>query len=89
MTSDNGERFKQRGSKSVLDKARKWFEEHFEQLQELGKDGSILQGVIFGPLCDLLNSFGNTTEDQVKRTITQVASSMQYSRDFLENSVWE
>lgn len=73
MTSDNGERFKQRGSKSVLDKARKWFEEHFEQLQELGKDGSILQGVIFGPLCDLLNSFGNTTEDQVKRTITQVA----------------
>lgn len=73
MASDNGERFKQRGSKSVLDKARKWFEEHFEQLQELGKDGSILQGVIFGPLCGLLNSFGNTTEDQVKRTITQVA----------------
>ena len=50
MAGDNGERFKQRGGKSVLDKAGKWFEEHFEQLQELGKDGSILQGVIFGPL---------------------------------------
>ena len=39
MAGDNGERFKQRGGKSVLDKAGKWFEEHFEQLQELGKDG--------------------------------------------------
>ena len=57
MGSDNGERFKQRGSKAVLDKTGKWFE---EQLQEVGKDGSTLQGVIFGPLCGLLNSFGNT-----------------------------
>lgn len=39
MARDNGERFKQRGSKAVLDKAGKWFEEHFEQLQEVGKDG--------------------------------------------------
>ena len=42
MGSD-GERFKQRGSKTVLDKAGKWFEEHFKQPQELGKDGSIPQ----------------------------------------------
>lgn len=62
MASDNDERFKQRGNKSVLDKAGKWFEEHFEQLQELEKNKSILQGVIFEPLCGLLNSFGNTSK---------------------------
>ena len=63
---------KQRADKQLLDKAKAWFDEHFEQLEELGKNKT-LQGVIFGPLNGLLNSFGNTTEDQVKRTITQVA----------------
>ena len=66
------DRFKQRSSKQLLDKAKAWFDEHFEQLEELGKNKT-LQGVIFGPLNELLNSFGSTTEDQVKRTITQVA----------------
>ncbi len=64
--------FKQRAEKQLLDKAKAWFDEHFEQLEELGKNKT-LQGVIFGPLNGLLSSFGSTTEDQVKRTITQVA----------------
>ena len=72
MRKNSEERFKQRGNESSQDKAKKWFEEHFEQLQELGKNKT-LQGVIFGPFDSLLNSFGNTTEEQVKRTITQVA----------------
>ena len=60
MAGDSGERFKQRGSKPVLDKAGKWSEEHFRRLEKTER--SILQGVIFGPLRGLLNSFGNTSE---------------------------
>lgn len=74
-TSTKGQfsaRFKQRADNQLLDKAKAWFDEHFEQLEELGKNKT-LQGAIFGPLNELMSSFGNTTEDQVKRTITQVA----------------
>ena len=66
------ERFNQRTSERRLEKAKRWFEEHYAKLEELGKNRT-LQGVIFGPLIGLLDSFGDTTEGQVRRTITQVA----------------
>lgn len=72
MDTQFKKRFKQRALQEHLEKAERWFEEHYARLEELGKNRT-LRGVIFGPLNRLLDSFGDTTEGQVKRTITQVA----------------
>lgn len=53
-------------------KARKWFQDNVERLRPFGTN-AYLRRYLFEPFNDLLDSFGNTTEEQVKRTITQVA----------------
>lgn len=67
-----GERFKGRFDEKIRERAERWLGENSERLRELA-DNRTLQGVVFEPFEKLLNAFGSTTEEQVKRTITQVA----------------
>ena len=49
-----------------------WFEKNYERIETLFTNPQ-LRAFIFEPFENLIRSFGNTTEEQVKRTITQVA----------------
>ncbi len=64
--------FRRRSSQAALDAAREWFEDNVERLNQLAGNEH-LRRYIFEPFNELLDSFGETTEGQVKATITQVA----------------
>jgi len=49
-----------------------WFERNYKRIEALFTNPQ-LRAFIFEPFENLIRSFGNTTEEQVKRTITQVA----------------
>lgn len=49
-----------------------WFERNYERIETLFTNPQ-LRAFVFDPFGNLIRSFGNTTEEQVKRTITQVA----------------
>jgi len=49
-----------------------WFERNYKRIESLFTNQQ-LRAFIFEPFENLIRSFGNTTEEQVKRTITQVA----------------
>ena len=50
--------------------AQQWFRENLERLGPLGTN-RYLRRYLFEPFNSLLDSFGDTTEEQVKRTITK------------------
>ncbi|MCY4263026.1 MAG: hypothetical protein OXC97_06940 [Candidatus Dadabacteria bacterium] len=49
-----------------------WFERNYERIEALFTNPQ-LRAFVLDPFENLITSFGNTTEEQVKRTITQVA----------------
>ena len=64
--------FESRQDPRLRAKAQQWFVENLERLRPLGSN-EYLRRYLFEPFNSLLDSFGETTEEQVKRTITQVA----------------
>ena len=64
--------FKRYADRKSWNDAWQWFERNFEHLKQLA-DNEPLQRYLFAPLNELTDSFGNTTEGQVKATITRVA----------------
>ena len=64
--------FRRRASRVALNAAREWFEDNVERLNQLAGNEH-LRRYIFEPFNELIDSFGKTTEGQVKATITQVA----------------
>ena len=51
--------------------AQHWFEKNFPRIEQIASN-EYLRRYLFGPFNELLDSFGKTTEGQIKATITQV-----------------
>ena len=64
--------FESRHDPRLRAKAQQWFVENLDRLRPVGSN-EYLRRYLFEPFNSLLDSFGETTEEQVKRTITQVA----------------
>ena len=72
LASDLRDALKRRVDGASKEEAKQWFEDHRERLDQLASN-DYLRRYLFEPFTGLLDSFGKTTEGQVKQTITQVA----------------